>query len=248
MMAKNIIAANNYVAAVLGINITARGATVKPEGTSSCLLSIINEAGEEIACSSGIHSYHSPYYIRRVRLAANNPIVNYLIERVPELIEEDLMDKSSYVVSFPIKAPSSAITRENETALQVLDRVYDWSINYIRPAHRYGKNYNNVSCTINVREDEWEKVRESMWVNRDYWTAISLLPYDGGTYKQAPFEEITEEEYNRLMVYITFQPKINFNQVNFDQDITNFDLACSGGICEIPQGLGYNHITEKEDK
>ena len=247
-MAKAIISANNYVASVLGINVAARGATVKPEGTSSCLLSVINEKGEEIACSSGIHSYHSPYYIRRARLSINNPIVNYLMEKVPELIEKDEVDKSSYVVSFPIKAPESAITRDKETALQILSRVYDWSINYIRPAHRYGKNYNNVSCTINVRDDEWESVRDSMWINRNYWTAISLLPYNGGTYKQAPFEEITEEEYNRLMVYVMFQPNINFNQVNFDQDITNFDLACSGGICEIPQGLGYDHITEKEDK
>jgi len=230
---------SKFYSDLLKINAPARTTTVKPSGTTSCVLS-----NGYMNCPSGIHAGHSQFFIRRARLNANDPMVDAIKKLYPDkisfwdgtsysIIEPDERDPKSYVVSFPMKSLPGSINREDETALKTLARIYDWSENYVQRGHRSGENFNNVSCTVNVKDDEWEDVRNSMWNNLDLWTAISLLPYDGGTYVQAPFEEIREEVYTAMVQYIESKPIIDFSKIEYLDDNTDYDLACSDGKCDI---------------
>jgi ribonucleoside-diphosphate reductase alpha chain len=213
--------ANKMTASMIGINPAKRVTTVKPSGTSSLIL----------GTSSGIHGWHAPYYIRRIRYNASEPIVDFLLDRIPRLMEIDEMDQNNVVVSFPVKAPSGAILR-SEPLSQMLSRVSRYNAQWVAPGHFEGPNHNNVSVTVSVREDEWDYLREWMWNQRHNYNGISVLPYDGGTYTQAPFEEIDEETYNHLMKYMV---PIDFTQMVEHEDNTNLqgEAACAGGACEI---------------
>lgn len=108
----------------------------------------------------------------------------------------------------------------------------DYNLNWIRPGHRSGDNYNNVSCTVSVKDDEWNKVEEFMWKNRANYTGISLLPFDGGTYKQPPFEECPKEVYEKYMGMVK---DIDLKAVLEVEDFTTRTehVACAGGACEL---------------
>jgi len=173
---------NKEYAAILGIKPAARLTSVKPEGTTSLLL----------GTSSGMHAWHNDYYLRRVRVNKNEAIYRYLNINYPELLEEDFFSpESSAIITVPQKAPDGAILR-TESALDALERLKTLSINWIRPGHAKGKNRNNVSCTISVKDSEWNEVGAWMWDNKEHYTAIAVLPYDGGTYVQAPFEDLVD--------------------------------------------------------
>lgn len=214
---------NERVAKLIGIKPARRVTTVKPAGTTSLVL----------GTSSGVHAWHSRFYVRRMRFGKDEAIAQYLHIRHPEIIEDEFFRPTTQsVVAVPVRAPEGAITREDESALDVLERLRFLHENWIRPGHRKGSNTHNVSCTINVRPEEWATVREWMWEHRDSYSAISILPYDGGNYQQAPFEEITEEEYNRLVKHLS---DVDLTQVVEMKDETNLqnELACAGGLCEI---------------
>lgn len=214
---------NERVADLLGINIAARCTTVKPSGTSSCVL----------GTSSGIHAWHNDYYIRRQRLGKNEALYQHLAKHHPELIEDEFFNPDSQaVVEIPQKAPEGSILR-TENALDLLERVRKFNTEWVQTGHREGQNSHNVSCTISVKEDEWPDVGEWMWKNRNTFNGIAVLPYNGGTYTQAPFEDITEERFNMLESSLN---DIDLTKVVESDDATDLagEAACGGGACEIP--------------
>ena len=213
---------NTRVAKLLDINQAARTTTVKPAGTTSLTL----------GTSSGIHAWHNDYYIRRVRVGKNEAIYTYLKLNHPELVEDEYFrPHDTAVISLPQKAPEGAIMR-TESPFQLLERVKKVAMEWVSPGHRAGSNTHNVSATISLRDHEWDAAGEWMWENRKHYNGLSVLPYNGGTYIQAPFEDIDEEKYNEMMKSLT---EINLTKVIELDDNTNLsgELACTGGVCEI---------------
>ena len=116
--------------------------------------------------------------------------------------------------------------------MELLERVKRFNIEWVKAGHRRGSNTNNVSCTISLMESDWVSVGEWMWSNRDSYNGISVLPYDGGTYVQAPFESCTREEYKSLVSKLHDIDLTNVIEID-DQTQLSENLACSGGACEI---------------
>ena len=216
-----VVEENKRVALLIGINPAARTTTVKPSGTSSLV----------VGSSSGIHAWYGEYYIRRMRLGKDEALYKYLLANIPELVEDDQFNPSGAVASFPQKAPEGAILR-TESMFELLGRVRNFNLDWVRGGHITGDNTHNVSCTISVKEAEWGALAQWMWKYRADYNGISVLPFDGGTYIQAPFEECTKEEYERLEKYLR---AIDLTQVREGEDNTNLsgEAACSGGACEI---------------
>ncbi len=213
---------NERVANLIGINKAARTTTVKPAGTTSLTL----------GTSSGIHAWHNDYYIRRVRVGKNESIYAYLKENHPELVEDEYFrPHDTAVISIPQKAPEGSILR-NESPIQLLERVKKVQQEWIRPGHRSGSNAHNVSATISIREHEWPAVGEWMWENKEHYNGLSCLPYNGGTYVQAPFEDCTKEKYEELMLALKDVDLSKIVENNDETDLSG-ELACAGGACEI---------------
>lgn len=217
---------NARVAELININKAARTTTVKPSGTSSCVL----------GTSSGIHAWHSRYYIRRIRIMKNDPLYQYLVKTNPDLIEDDkLRSHDTAVLSIPQSAPDNSIFRD-ESALDLLERVKKFNLEWVKAGHRSGDNTNNVSATISIKpstvscNSEWEGVGEWMWENKDTFNGLAVLPQDGGSYTQAPFEECTKEEYENLLIKLN---DIDLTKVVESDDNTSHtqEVACAGGDC-----------------
>lgn len=221
--ATNIVVQENIrVAHLLGINPAARTTCVKPSGTTSLVL----------GTSSGIHGRHSKFYLRRIRVGKNEAIYSYLKEQHPELVEDCYFrPHDTAIISVPQASPDGSILR-NETPIDLLNRVKLFSDKWIKPGHQNGVNSHNVSATISIKADEWKDVGKWMWDNKDSYNGLSVLPYDGGTYVQAPFEEITEKKYNELIKSLT---SVNLDNIQEQTDTTDLsgELACAGGTCEI---------------
>lgn len=256
---------NALIAEEIGINPAARVTTVKPSGTSSLVL----------GTSSGIHAWHNDYYLRSIRLGKNESIYTYLAINHPELIEDDYFrPKAQAIVRVPQKAPEGAILR-TETALDLLERVKLFNMEWVKPGHRSGNNTNNVSATISIdkgrnyisgydeeREgipyrkwwifeqmgepigsdqynqgkfsviNEWQMVGEWMWLNKDTFNGLSVLNYDGGSYVQAPFEDITKERYEQLIQNLHDVDLSKVVEMDDETDLKG-EAACAGGACEI---------------
>ena len=213
---------NARVAEIIGINKAARVTTVKPSGTSSLVL----------GTSSGIHAWHNDYYIRRIRVGKNEAIYNYLAINHPELVEDDFFKPTiQAVISVPQKAPVGSILR-TENVIDMLERTKKFNVQWVKKGHRKGANTNNVSATVSIQENEWEQVGNWMWENKDTFNGLSVLPYFGGTYTQAPFEDITEEQFNEMATHLH---NIDLSKiVEFSDDTALMDqAACAGGACEI---------------
>ncbi len=213
---------NARVAALIGINPAGRCTTVKPEGTSSLVL----------GTSSGIHAWHNEYYTRRIRVGKNESIYVYLAANHPELLEDEYFKPHlQAVISVPQHAPPGAITRR-ESALDLLKRVSKVWKEWVKPGHRKGANKNNVSVTVSIKDGEWKEVGQWMWENKENFTALSVLPYADHSYTQAPFEDITEEQYTTMVKTLH---NINLdNVVELTDDTTlQGEVACGGGACEI---------------
>lgn len=213
---------NEKFANLIGINKAARTTAVKPAGTTSLVL----------GTSSGIHAWHNDYYIRRLRINKNEDIYSYLSIYHSELLEDEYFSpKTTSVLSVPQKAPEGAITR-HESTIDLLERVKKISSEWVKNGHLKGQNTHNVSCTVSVRPHEWKIIGEWMFVNKEYYNGLSVLPYDGGTYKQTPFEDCTKEDYDNLMKHLN---DVDLTKVVEIQDNTSFgeNLACSGNNCEI---------------
>jgi len=233
-------AVNREIAEKIGINSAARVTCIKPSGTTSCVL----------GTSSGIHAWHNDYYLRTLRFNKSEAVAQYLMAAHPELCEDDVLRPTDTLcVRFPIKAPKGSILR-TEVALETLERVKKFATEWILPGHEDGFNTHNVSATISIDKnrrylggeltsqlngssvDEWRAVGEWMWVNKDFYNGISVLDYDGGSYRQSPFEDITEEEYNKRIKSLK---TLDLTNVREEDDNVQFSLvsACAGGQCTI---------------
>lgn len=242
-------AVNVGIAAAIETNPAARITCVKPSGTTSCVL----------GTSSGIHAWHAPYYLRTLRFGKDEEIAKYLMSNHPDLCEDDLLRPlDTLCVRFPIKAPEGSIFR-TETALDTLERVKKFATEWIIPGHVDGENTHNVSATVSIDKnrqyefdvllpddshpvynglqaydtvDEWYAVGSWMWRNKEFYNGISVLDFDGGSYQQAPFEDITVEEYNRRIGSVQ---ELDLTFVKEEEDNVHFGqvAACAGGSCEI---------------
>lgn len=213
---------NETYADIIGINRAARTCTMKPEGTASIV----------VGSSSGVHAWHNDFYIRRMRFGKDEAIYQYLLSVIPELCEDEKFRPDTMgVLSIPQRSPQGAIVR-TEAPLELLERVRLYNDLWVKEGHVYGDNRNNVSCTISLREEEWDSVGQWMWENRSSYNGISVLPYDGGSYVQAPFEDCTEEVYNRLVQVVQ---DIDLTKVIEHTNNTNLsgELACAGDGCVV---------------
>jgi len=213
---------NKRVAKLIGINPSARSTTVKPAGTTSLTL----------GTSSGIHAWHNDYYVRRIRVGKNESMYKFLAEHHPELIEDEYFrPHDTAVISIPQKAPEGSVLR-TEHPIELLERVKFVSEMWVKPGHRDGKNTHNISATISIKEDEWDMIGDWMWDNKEFYNGLSVLPYNGGTYVQAPFEDITKEKYEELMETLK---SVDISRIEEEDDETDLsgELACAGGACEI---------------
>lgn len=242
---------NAITSELIGINEAARITCIKPSGTTSLVL----------GTASGIHAWHAPFYLRTMRFGKNEDVAQYLSIMHPEICEDDVLrPHDTLCVRIPVKAPEGSIFR-TETAIDTLERVKKFSQEWIKFGHIDGDNTHNVSATISIDKsrlynvdkgfvgaqfilkdgsiqfvnrkiDEWEKVGEWMWENKNVYNGLSVLPYFSHSYKQAPFEDITELEYlNRIgqLKYIDLK-----NVIEGDDNVEFGQVAsCAGGACSI---------------
>lgn len=221
--AKHVALINKKVAEQIGIKPAARLTAVKPAGTTSLVL----------GTSSGIHAWHNDYYIRRMRAGKDEALAIYMSKVVPELVEQDVMNAKQVVLSFPQKAPEGATVR-TETMMSLLERVKHVSTDWVASGHRTGANKHNVSCTISVKDDEWEELGQWMWDNREFYNGISVLPYFGAeAYPQLPFEDITKEKYEEMLPYLALIDISQVYEENGKAVNLSSEIACGSAGCDI---------------
>jgi len=205
---------NEALSKQLGITPSVAITCVKPSGTVSQL----------VDSASGIHSRHSPYYIRRIRMDKKDPIYSFLKDKGIPVEDEAFRPESTAVFSFPMKAPEGAVTRDDMTALQQLEL---WLI--------YQRHWceHKPSVTITVKDDEWIEVGAWVWKYFDEVSGISFLPHSNHTYVQAPYEQITKEQFEEMSKLIP----ADFSWEGFTETSDNTEgsqqLACVSGVCEI---------------
>ena len=213
---------NARVAKLIGINQSARCTTVKPAGTTSLAL----------GTSSGIHAWHNDYYVRRIRVGKNESMYKHLFKHHPELVEDEFFrPHDTAVISIPQKAPEGSILRM-ESPFDLLERIKKVAIEWVKPGHRKGSNTHNVSATVSLKQNEWDAAGKWMWENRDHYNGLSVLPYDGGTYTQAPFEDISKVQYDTMMTHLKDVDLTKIVETEDETDLAG-ELACVGAACEI---------------
>ena len=242
---------NERVANLIGINKAARTTTIKPSGTTSCV----------VGTSSGIHAWHSAMYIRNMQCRIGDHLYNFFKKNHPLLIKEMDYDPMSAVIGIPQVAPQTALIRDNENALEMLERVKKFNVEWVQVGHNRGPNTNNVSATVSVDKDmvyslglddnvgltynadiqdgdlvvnEWDAVGAWMWKYKHTFNGLSVLPYDGGTYRDAPFEEVSPEVFKAKLDYV-LNTDINLTEIIEEEDNTTQkdSVACGPSGCEI---------------
>lgn len=218
---KVVLNTNQEVAAKIGINPAARTTCLKPAGTTSLVF----------GCASGVHANHAPFYIRRMRLGKDEAIYKYLAENHPGLVVDDLMNPKMGVLEVPIKSPEGAIMR-SESPIELLERIKQFSLEWVKPGHIKGENTHNVSATVSIPDGMWAEVGNWMWENRESYNGLSCLPEMGGTYPQLPFEDCTEEVYNEMMKDLV---EVDLMKVVEEDDNTDLvgEIACGSGGCTV---------------
>ncbi|MBI4919978.1 ribonucleoside-triphosphate reductase [Candidatus Azambacteria bacterium] len=214
---EEVIRVNRIFAERFGINPSTCATCVKPSGTVSQLVN----------ASSGMHPRYAKYYIRRVEIDAADPLFKMLRDqKVPHRPKYGQPDghATNYVLEFPVKSPENAITRHDLSALEQLEYWKKVKINYTE---------HNPSITVYANEDEWLKVGNWIWENWNIIGGLSFLPRDDSIYPQAPYEEITAEEYKQKLEEF---PVIDYSQIlayeSFDEKGAH-ELACTAGKCEL---------------
>ena len=203
---------------LLDINMPTATTCVKPSGTVSQL----------VDSASGVHPRYSPYYIRRYRISANDPLFRLMrdsgITCHPE-VGQTKKKASTWVLDFPVKSPEGCITRKDVTALQQLKHYKNLQHNWCE---------HNASMTVYVKDEEWFEVGNWVYQNWDIINGVSFLPYDGGHYKLAPYEEIDARTYERLIKKL---PRIDYKQLSKyeleDNTQGKTEYACTGDKCDI---------------
>jgi ribonucleoside-triphosphate reductase len=205
---------NKALAVELGIQQSAAITCTKPSGTVSQL----------VDSASGIHTRHSPYYIRRVRGDIKDPLTDFMISQGVSYEPCVMKPDTTVVFSFPIKAPEGAATREDLTALQHLELWLTYQRHWCE---------HKPSVTISVKESEWPEVGAWCWKNFDEISGVSFLPMDGGTYRQSPYEEIDKDAYDVMLLESVKTIDWSLLQEGEDTTAGSQELACTGGSCEI---------------
>jgi ribonucleoside-diphosphate reductase alpha chain len=210
------IETNREWAERLGINPSSAITCVKPSGTVSQL----------VDSASGIHPRYSQYYIRTVRADKKDPLAQYMVEQGFPVEDDVTKPDSNYVFSFPIKAPEASIMRNDMTALEQLELWKIYALHWCE---------HKPSITVYVREEEWLAVGDWCFNNFDILSGVSFLPHTDHIYRQAPYQEITEQEYNE---WLTIMPEsIDWSKLeefeNEDNSTISHELACSAGHCEL---------------
>jgi ribonucleoside-triphosphate reductase len=202
----------------LGINMPSAITCGKPEGTTS----------QFVFSGSGAHRWYSPYYIRRYRIAGTDPLYKMMKDQGFEFTPENGQTKeaaTTWVVSFPSKAPETAKFRNEGTAIDQLEWYKKIQTNWCE---------HNQSVTVYVKDEEWFEVGNWVYKNWDMCIGVSFLPYDGGHYQQAPYEEITETQYEKLMAKF---PTIDYTQLSKYEVEDNTEgaktFSCIGDRCEL---------------
>lgn len=213
----------------IGINPAARITCVKPEGTSSLVL----------GTASGIHPHHARRYFRRMQFNRIDPVFKFLKKHNPHACEESIWSahKTDEVVMFPISIPEKAMVKEELTAIGHLDIIKSTQQNWVIPGTTRGDMHHSVSCTVLVKDDEWDSVAKYLYDNRHFFSAVSLLPAAGDKiYKQAPMEAITTPEDEAKWTDLTSKWKeMDFTELKEEDDETQCqnELACAGGACTV---------------
>lgn len=212
---------NLHVSAKISIEFAARCTTIKPSGTSSIVL----------GTSSGIHAWHNDFYLRRVRIGKNEALYEYLQKFHPELLEEDVLNSKQAIICIPQMSPEGSILRK-EHVMDLLERIRKFNTEWVKNGYRNGYNANNVSATVSIKDGDWEDVGEWMWQNKASYNGLSVLPFDNGSYSQAPFEDISKEDFEKLAKSLT---EIDLSMVFEPDDATDLqaEAACAGGACTI---------------
>lgn len=219
---------NKEWAEKLGINVSAAITCVKPSGTVSQL---VNSA-------SGLHARHSDYYLRTVRADNKDPITQFLKDQGVYSEPCVMKGDTTTVFYFPIKSPEGSVTREKQSAIQALELWKTLQDSWCE---------HKPSATINVKEDEWLEVAAWVYKNFDTLSGVAFLPHDGGTYKQAPYTEVTKEEYE---LWIQKHPPvtINWDDLRFyemeDNTAGSQTFACGPQGCDVVDLLGTATIEE----
>ena len=213
-----VLRISRKAAKVLGINVPVATTCVKPSGTVSQL----------VDSASGVHPRYSNYYIRRYRIAARDPLFIMMKEAgIPCHPENGQVAEtaSTWVLEFPVKSPEGCMTRKDVSALDQLSHYKNLQHNWCE---------HNASMTVYVRDDEWFEVGNWVYKNWDIINGVSFLPYDGGKYKLAPYEEIDARTYERLIKKL---PIIDYTQLSQyeleDHTQGKGEFACVGDKCEI---------------
>ncbi|KKP75584.1 MAG: Ribonucleoside-triphosphate reductase [Parcubacteria group bacterium GW2011_GWC1_35_21] len=224
------IKVNKEYAKKFGINYSTCITTIKPHGNSGQLLYV----------GSGMHPWYAKYYIRRVRISTNDPLYQLIKDQgVPFKAEVGYSTANSTVavVEFPIKAPEGAVTRDQVSAIDLLNEWKKLKINYIE---------HNPSVTIYVGNDEWIKVANFIYENWDIVGGLSFLPRSEHVYQLAPYEEISKEEYEKRVKeikHIDFSKLIYYEQE--DNTMGAKEFACVSGVCSIDDVLAEEAQKEK---
>jgi len=210
------IQTNKYWAKQLGIPQSAAITCVKPSGTVSQL----------VDSASGIHARHAPYYVRTVRADKKDPLAKMMYDQGFPCEDDVTKPEHTWVFSFPVKGPAKGVYRKDMNALEQLNL---WKI--------YQEHWceHKPSITISVKEEEWMEVGAWVYGNFDMMSGVSFLPMSDHTYRQAPYQDCTKEQYDKL--FREMPKNINWMKLQEyeEQDMTagSQELACSAGSCEI---------------
>ena len=230
MMAGAAVGANERWAEVLGIEPAAGVTCGKPDGNSSVFL----------GCSSGVHAHHAPHYLRRITVSAKSPICAVLREAgvpcIPSTpgaaaaLAAGTLDESTvdgWLFELPMAAPAGALVRADEGAVDLLERVEVINRGWL------GEKGHNQSVTVNVRPDEWDRVRDWVWSHRHGLGGVSFLPYDGGAYYGTPLTDLAAEDYEARTAAL---PSVDWSRLaEFETGVSEGaqTFACAGGACSI---------------
>lgn len=213
---------------VLKVNKKAAKALEISESTATTCVKPSGSVSQVASCGSGVHPWYSPYFIRRYRISGSDPLFRMMKDQGVEFTPENGQtadDANTWVVSFPVKAPKTAKFRKDVSAIDQLEWYKKVQTNWCE---------HSTSCTIYVKDHEWFDVGNWVYKNWDIVVGVSFLPYDGGHYQQAPYEEITEEQYK---VMLDKFPKIDYSKLTEyekeDQTEGAKTLACVGDKCDI---------------
>lgn len=229
--AHKAIVTNKKWSKLLGINPASRVTVVKPEGTSSLLL----------GSASGIHPHHAHKYIRRVQCNKQDPVYKFIKKINPHMCEESVWsaNKTDDIISYPLTISDKAMVKKDLTALEHLKIIKKVQENWVEAGTVKTTKpiTHNVSCTVIVKEEEWDSVIDFIYENRDYYSGIALIPSSGDKdYQQAPLEAvITPEDEEKFNALVKDYKVVDFTKLSEKEDKTKLmdTAACAGGACEL---------------